>query len=100
VRNIFLGANNTTKLGDFGQARFLQKGEDEWRLDKPSRLPVRYMPPETLMSKRFSLKSDVWAFAVAMWEIMTYVQIVNRSFYDYNHSMLLSISTIIDDDVS
>eukprot|EP00960_Hanusia_phi_P046880 758085-Hanusia_phi.AAC.1 len=30
---------------------------------------VRYLPPETLMKRRFTTKSDVWAFAVTTWEI-------------------------------
>jgi len=32
-------------------------------------LPVRYLPPESLQRRRFSEKSDVWAFAVTGYEI-------------------------------
>ena len=60
-----------TKLGDFGLARYLPEGQDHWLMDKSSRLPVRYMAPETVSDKRFSEASDVWSFGVTMWEIMT-----------------------------
>jgi serine/threonine protein kinase len=33
--------------------------------------PIRYMPPEALRRDRFSEKSDVWAFGVVCWEILT-----------------------------
>ena len=70
VRNVFLGEKNSVKLGDFGQARYLQDGEEFWKLDRVSRLPIRYMPPESLSGKKFYLKSDVWAFGVTMWELL------------------------------
>ena len=72
ARNILLSHNNGVRIGDFGLARKLAEGKDYWRLDKAGRLPVKYMAVETLTSKRFSVASDVWAFAVFMWEVMTY----------------------------
>lgn len=33
--------------------------------------PIRYMPPEGLKKGRFSEKSDVWAFGVLCWEVLT-----------------------------
>ena len=50
----------------------MQGDLDYWRMDRPSRLPVRYMPPESFVTKRFDEKSDVWSFGVANWEIMRY----------------------------
>jgi serine/threonine protein kinase len=75
ARNILVSDSNIVKLGDFGQARVLADDADDWKLDKAGRLPVRYMPPESLITKRFSFKSDVWAFGVTMWEMMAYVRI-------------------------
>ena len=68
-----MGEKSVLKLGDFGQARYLQHGEDFWKLDREARLPIRYMANESLTKKIFSLKTDVWAFGVAMWEVMTFV---------------------------
>ena len=33
--------------------------------------PIRYLPPESLQRDRYSEKSDVWAFGVTGWEILT-----------------------------
>lgn len=72
VRNILLTENNIIKVADFGLARRIPDGQDFWRLDKAGRLPVKYMAPETLTVKRFTEKSEVWAFGVCVWEIMSY----------------------------
>ena len=34
-------------------------------------LPLRYMPPEAIQKGRFGEASDVWAFAVLIWEMLT-----------------------------
>lgn len=34
-------------------------------------VPFRWMPPEALRKRRFSEKSDVWAFGVTAWELLT-----------------------------
>lgn len=34
-------------------------------------VPFRWMPPEALRRRRFTEKSDVWAFGVTAWELLT-----------------------------
>ena len=56
------------KLGDLGLARDIAiknyyKGEDD--------MPINWMSPESLNDQKFTSKSDVWAFGVLIWEIIT-----------------------------
>ena len=75
-----LSADNVVKLGDFGQAKYLPEGKDYWVLESSRTLPLRYMSIEALVQQRFSSKSDVWAFGVAMWEIITFVYLLYVTF--------------------
>ncbi|XP_072757022.1 proto-oncogene tyrosine-protein kinase ROS-like [Anoplolepis gracilipes] len=62
--------NRTVKIGDFGLARDIYK-DHYYRKRGGGLLPVRWMAPESLVDGIFTSQSDVWAFGVLMWEIMS-----------------------------
>ncbi|XP_060592485.1 proto-oncogene tyrosine-protein kinase ROS-like isoform X2 [Ruditapes philippinarum] len=61
------------KIGDFGLARDIYKN-DYYRKEGEGLLPVRWMSPESLVDGVFTTQSDIWAFGVLMWEVVTFGQ--------------------------
>ncbi|XP_048108390.1 LOW QUALITY PROTEIN: proto-oncogene tyrosine-protein kinase ROS [Alosa alosa] len=58
------------KIGDFGLSRDVYK-KDYYRKRGEGLLPVRWMPPESLTDGMFNKYSDVWAFGVLLWEVVS-----------------------------
>ncbi|CAI5439983.1 unnamed protein product [Caenorhabditis angaria] len=67
ARNLLLGANMEVKISDFGLS---ESGKTEVKAAK-IKVPIRWLAPETIDTAIFTTKTDVWSFAVTMWEIFT-----------------------------
>ncbi|CAD5216041.1 unnamed protein product [Bursaphelenchus xylophilus] len=67
ARNCLLGKDDEVKISDFG----LSVATSELKLDRLSKMPIKWLAPETLRSGVFSTKTDVWSFGVMMWEIFS-----------------------------
>ena len=68
-RNFLVGKDNSIKIADFGMSRSLYSSH-YYRIQGRAILPIRWMATECFYG-RFSEKTDVWAFGVAMWEVFT-----------------------------
>nr|XP_056722076.1 NT-3 growth factor receptor [Euleptes europaea] len=71
TRNCLVGTNLLVKIGDFGMSRDVYS-TDYYRVGGHTMLPIRWMPPESIMYRKFTTESDVWSFGVILWEIFTY----------------------------
>ncbi|XP_024909496.1 protein tyrosine kinase 2 beta, b isoform X2 [Cynoglossus semilaevis] len=69
VRNVLVASQVCVKLGDFGLSRYIE--EEEYYKASITRLPIKWMAPESINFRRFTTASDVWMFAVCVWEIMS-----------------------------
>ncbi|KAK6040037.1 protein tyrosine kinase [Cooperia oncophora] len=65
ARNCLIGKNDTAKISDFGLS-IVGTQKKEKTLKK---VPVRYLAPETLKKREYTVKTDVWSFGVFMWEV-------------------------------
>lgn len=72
ARNCLVGANNVVKVADFGLTTRLDRGRNTYTLKKTAKLPVRWLAIEAIETGIFSEASDVWAFGVLIWEVLTY----------------------------
>ncbi|XP_048456819.1 protein-tyrosine kinase 2-beta isoform X3 [Rhincodon typus] len=70
VRNVLVAAHNCVKLGDFGLSRYIE--EDNYYKASVTRMPIKWMAPESINFRRFTSSSDVWMFGVCMWEILSF----------------------------
>uniref|UniRef100_A0A673BTI8 non-specific protein-tyrosine kinase n=1 Tax=Sphaeramia orbicularis TaxID=375764 RepID=A0A673BTI8_9TELE len=72
VRNVLVASPDCVKLGDFGLSRYIE--DEEYYKASVTRLPIKWMAPESINFRRFTSASDVWMFAVCVWEIMSHGQ--------------------------
>ncbi|KAM9777689.1 tyrosine-protein kinase receptor TYRO3 [Neosynchiropus ocellatus] len=87
ARNCMLDENMTVCVADFGLSKKIYSG-DYYRQGSVSKLPVKWIALESLADNVYTTQSDVWAFGVTMWEVMTrgqtpYPGVENSEIYEY-----------------
>eukprot|EP00062_Callorhinchus_milii_P009292 gi/632952937/ref/XP_007892126.1/ PREDICTED: tyrosine-protein kinase Mer isoform X3 [Callorhinchus milii] len=87
ARNCMLRTDMTVCVADFGLSKKIYSG-DYYRQGRIAKMPVKWIALESLADRVFTVKSDVWAFGVTMWEIITrgmtpYPGVQNHEIYDY-----------------
>ncbi|CAB3985716.1 insulin-like growth factor 1 receptor [Paramuricea clavata] len=76
--SIFIDSNGNTKLACLGRVRKVKPNPDDLFSTMPIKLSMsddslRWSSPEVITDGMFSKASDVWAFAVLIWEIFTLI---------------------------
>ncbi|XP_035219957.1 epidermal growth factor receptor-like isoform X2 [Stegodyphus dumicola] len=71
LRNVLLQTPGCIKITDFGLARFLDINEEEYKAEG-GKMPIKWLALECIQHRVFTHKSDVWAFGVTVWELLTY----------------------------
>lgn len=73
TRNCLVGSAYTIKIADFGMSRSLYAA-DYYKIEGRAMLPIRWMAWESILLGKFTTKSDVWSFAVTLWEVLTFAR--------------------------
>ncbi|GFY61092.1 hypothetical protein TNIN_449201 [Trichonephila inaurata madagascariensis] len=71
TRNCLVGDHLIVKIGDFGMSRDIYS-TDYYRVGRHNMLPIRWMPPESILYRKFTMESDIWSFGVVLWEIFSF----------------------------
>ncbi|KAI1731168.1 protein tyrosine kinase domain-containing protein [Ditylenchus destructor] len=70
ARNCLVSSPKCVKLSDFGLSRMLEN-ENVYTASR-GKLPIKWLPPESINYRKFSTQSDVYMFGVCVWEILMY----------------------------
>ncbi|XP_051175096.1 tyrosine-protein kinase transmembrane receptor Ror2 [Leptopilina boulardi] len=81
TRNCLINDQMVVKIADFGlsQKIYLQ---DYYKGDEQDAIPIRWMPLESILYNKYTIESDVWAFAVCLWEIFSFAL---QPYYGMSH---------------
>jgi serine/threonine protein kinase len=75
ARNLLLeikrNGEHHVKVCDFGLSRGLVENEYNSQMKN---VPVRWTAPEAFKFRKYTTKSDVWSFAVTLWEVFSFGQ--------------------------
>ncbi|XP_058473273.1 muscle, skeletal receptor tyrosine-protein kinase [Solea solea] len=71
TRNCLVGEEMVVKIADFGLSRNIYLA-DYYKANENDAIPIRWMPPESIFYNRYTTESDVWAYGVVLWEILSH----------------------------
>ncbi|XP_064461466.1 high affinity nerve growth factor receptor-like [Ornithodoros turicata] len=90
TRNCLVGDMLVVKIGDFGMSRDIYSS-DYYRVGRHTMLPIRWMPPESILYRKFTVESDVWSFGVVLWEIFAFGK---QPWYELsNHEVIQQVTS-------
>jgi len=69
TRSFHVDVDLVVQLTDFTRARVVV--DDQFVAEQDEQVCVGWAAPEVLRHHRYSTKSDVWALAVAFWEVLS-----------------------------
>ncbi|XP_019381150.1 PREDICTED: receptor-type tyrosine-protein kinase FLT3 [Gavialis gangeticus] len=70
ARNVLVTHGKVVKICDFGLARDIEN-DSNYIIKGNTRLPVKWMAPESLFERIYTIKSDVWSYGILLWEIFS-----------------------------
>uniref|UniRef100_T1GZA1 Protein kinase domain-containing protein n=1 Tax=Megaselia scalaris TaxID=36166 RepID=T1GZA1_MEGSC len=73
ARNVLVQTPSCVKITDFGLAKLLNHDSHKY-IAAGGKMPIKWLAIECIRKREFTSKSDVWAFAVTIWEILTFGQ--------------------------
>ncbi|KAL5288844.1 ERBB2.2 family protein [Megaselia abdita] len=73
ARNVLVQNPSCVKITDFGLAKLLNHDSNEY-IAPGGKMPIKWLAIECIRQRVFTSKSDVWAFGVTIWEILTFGQ--------------------------
>lgn len=71
ARNVLINSRSMVKIADFGLAKLLSVDSDCYQA-AGGRMPIKWLAIECIRHRIFTTKSDVWAFGVTVWELLTF----------------------------
>ncbi|XP_019866868.2 epidermal growth factor receptor isoform X2 [Aethina tumida] len=71
ARNVLVQSPACVKITDFGLAKLLDINEEEYKA-AGGKMPIKWLALECIQHRIFTHKSDVWAFGVTIWELLTF----------------------------
>ncbi|XP_022171653.1 discoidin domain-containing receptor 2 [Myzus persicae] len=73
ARNCLVGPNYTVKVSNMSLSKSVYSADYFDFEGRPS-LPIRWMSWESILLNKYTPRSDVWSFAVTLWEILTFAR--------------------------
>ncbi|PIO62201.1 protein tyrosine kinase, partial [Teladorsagia circumcincta] len=70
ARNVLVSTPKCVKLTDFGLSRALDY--DAIYTASRGKLPIKWLAPESINYREFSMASDIWMYGVCVWEILSW----------------------------
>ncbi|VDO79731.1 unnamed protein product [Heligmosomoides polygyrus] len=68
ARNVLVKRHNHVEVTDFGLAKLLDYGQEKVKV------AIKWLALESLRDQSYTHRTDVWAFGVTCWEILTFGQ--------------------------
>ncbi|KAK6046183.1 protein tyrosine kinase [Cooperia oncophora] len=73
ARNVLVKRHNHVEVTDFGLAKLLDYGQEKVKVME-GKVAIKWLALESLRDQSYTHRTDVWAYGVTCWEILTFGQ--------------------------